>query len=87
MRQTGAALDAEVAEVIDRTLDDPADPRREGRPYQVFLLTPRDDEQTLTLAQPVKHRTLGRGTAWTQGTRYASEEALRRNPETTDDLR
>jgi hypothetical protein len=87
LRQTGAALDVEIADVIDRTLDDPADPRREGWKYQAFLLTPRDDAQTLTLAQPVKHRTLGRGTAWTQGTRYASEEALRRNPETTDELR
>lgn len=87
LRQTGAELDAEVADVIDRALDDPADPRREGWPYQVFLLTLRDDPLTMTLTRPVKHRTLGRGTAWTQGTRYASEEALRRNPETTDDLR
>jgi hypothetical protein len=87
LRETGAALDAEVADVIDRTLDDPADPRREGRPYQVFLLTPQGDPQTLRLAQPIQHRTLGRGTAWTQGTRYASEEALRRNPRTTDELR
>jgi hypothetical protein len=86
LRATGSALDAEVAAVIDRTLDDPADPRREGWRYQVFLLTPRDDEQTLELVQPVKHHTAGRGTAWTQGTRYTSEEALRRNPATTAEL-
>jgi hypothetical protein len=39
LRQTGAPLDAEVPNVIERTLDDPGDARREGSPYQVFLLT------------------------------------------------
>lgn len=86
LRQTGAALDAEVAAVIDRTLGDPGDPRVEGWPYQVFLLTPKDDPQTLTLPQPITHTSRGRGRAWTQGTRYTSEEALRRNPATTAEL-
>jgi hypothetical protein len=85
LRATGATLDAEVADVIERTLDDPADPQT-PRKHQVFLLTPLDDPQTLRLERPIMHRTLGRGTAWTQGTRYTSEEKLRRNPATTDDL-
>jgi hypothetical protein len=50
LRQTGAALDAEVADLIERTLDDPGDPRHEAWRYQVFLLTPKDDAQTLTIA-------------------------------------
>jgi len=87
LRQTGAALDTEIADLIERTLDDPGDPRHEGWRYQVFLLTPKDDPQTLTIAQPVRHQTVGRGTGWTQGTRYTSEEALRRNPATTAELR
>jgi hypothetical protein len=86
LRQTGAALDAEVADVIERTLDDPGDPRKDGERYQVFLLTPKDDPQTLTIAQPIRHETVGRGSGWTQGTRYTSEEALRRNPTTTAEL-
>ncbi len=86
LRQTGAALDTEIAELIERTLSDPGDPRHEGQPYQVFLLTQQDDPQTLTIAQPIRHRTLGRGTGWTQGTRYTSEDALRRNPATTAEL-
>jgi hypothetical protein len=86
LRQTGAALDGEVADLIERTLDDPGDPRHEGLRYQVLLLTPKDDPHTLTLTQPVNHRTVGRGTAWVQGTRYTSEEALRRNPATTAEL-
>jgi hypothetical protein len=87
LRQNGATLDTEIADLIDGTLDDRGDARHEGRPYQVFLLTAPDDEQTLRIAQPIEHRALGRGTAWTQGTRYASETALRRNPQTTDELR
>jgi hypothetical protein len=86
LRQIGAALDAEVADLIGRTLDDPGDPRQEGWRYQVFLLTPNDDPQTLMIAHPIRHETAGRGTGWTQGTRYTSEEALRRNPATTTDL-
>jgi hypothetical protein len=86
LRRTGAPFDAEVANVIERTLDDPGDPRKEGERYQVFLLTPKEDPQTLTLAQPIRHETVGRGTGWTQGTRYASEEAVRRNPATTAEL-
>ncbi len=86
LRQTGATLDAEVADVIERSLDDPGDPRREGERYQVFLLTPKEDPKTLTIAQPIQHETVGRGTAWTQGTRYTGEEALRHNPATTADL-
>jgi hypothetical protein len=86
LRQTGGPLDAEVADLIERNLDDPADPRQEGLKYQVFLLTARDHEQTLRLSQPIVHRTSGRGTAWVQGTRYTSESALRTGPQTTDEL-
>jgi hypothetical protein len=86
LRQTGAPLDAEIADLIERTLADPGDPRQEGWRYQVFLLTTKDDAQTLTLAQPVRHQTVGRGTGWTQGTRYTSEGVLRENPATTAEL-
>jgi hypothetical protein len=86
LRLNGAALDAEVADVNERTLDDPGDPRKEGGRYQVFLLTAKDEPETLTIVQPIRHQTVGRGTGWTQGTRYTSEEALRRNPATTAEL-
>ena len=86
LRQTGAALDAEVADLIERSLATPGDARVEGRLYQVFLLTASDHEQTLTLEQPIMHLARGRGTAWVQGTRYTSEAALRQNPRTTGEL-
>jgi hypothetical protein len=54
--------------------------------HQVFLLTKPDDPQTLRLARPIMHRTSGRGSAWAQGPRYTGEHALKRGPETTDDL-
>jgi hypothetical protein len=46
-----------------------------------------DDPQTLRLAQPIDHRTVGRGSTRTQGTCYTSDELLRRNPRTTEELR
>jgi hypothetical protein len=86
LRSTGAALDSEIADVIDHVLDDPANGHTPGA-HQIFLLTPKDDAETLRLPQPIEHRTLGRGTAWTQNQRYTSEALLRQNPQTTDDLR
>jgi hypothetical protein len=52
----------------------------------VFLLTAPEDSETLVLEEPIPHTHVGRGSAWTQGTRYTSEESLRGNPRTTDDL-
>ena len=77
LRQTGAALDAEQMAEADRA--DARRPRRlaqGGRPYQVFLLTPRTTE-TLTLAHAIEHQTRGRGSGWARGhARYTSEDAL-----------
>lgn len=77
---------AEVGDLIDRMLQDPADPRVNGHSYQVFLLTSEHDPQTLRLAGPILHRVLGHGTAWVQSTRYTTEEKLRGNPATTAEL-
>jgi hypothetical protein len=84
LRSTGAALDHELADLIDVMLDQGR--RREGDPYQVFLLTAPDSPDTLVLDTPIQHTHVGRGSAWTQGTRYTSEDSLRANPRTTDDL-
>ena len=84
LRSTGAPLDAEVAELVETMLDQ--ERRREGARHQVLLLTAPDDPDTLVLDEPIPHTHVGRGSAWTQGTRYTSEASLRTGPRTTDDL-
>lgn len=86
LRETGSHLDAEVANVIEQSLDNPTDRRTENGRYQVFLLSAAGDADTLTLAQPVAHNARGRGSAFVQGQRYISETALRANPPSTDEL-
>jgi hypothetical protein len=84
LRATGSPIDRELADLIDSV---PHYYRNyEGEPHKVFLLSPPDDPQTLRLAQPLRHDTAGRGSAWTMGQRYIGEQALLRNPRTTDDL-
>jgi hypothetical protein len=41
---------------------------------------------TQPTAQAIRHIASGRGSAWTMNQRYISEDGLRRNPKTTDDL-
>jgi hypothetical protein len=59
-----------------------ADGRRaEGKHYEVFILSRRDDPQTVELDAPIKNATTGRSGrpfAWTMGQRYTSLSALTR---------
>lgn len=85
LRGRGGPFDVEVAQLIERALD-PSQwrIRRElGRSYQFFLLSHPDGEETVVLPNVVWH---GGRSAWTQGQRYASLDALRAAPSTTDEL-
>lgn len=85
LRGRSGPFDVEVAQLIEKALD-PSQwrIRRElGRFYQFFLLSHPDGEETVVLPYVVWH---GGRSAWTQGQRYASLEALRAAPSTTDEL-
>jgi hypothetical protein len=84
LRATGSPVEHDVSDLIETLLDHHR--RTEGHTHMVFLLTAPDDPQTLVLPQPIRHDTGGRGSAWTMGQRYVGEAALRRHPETTDEL-
>ena len=63
--------------------------RVDGEPYQVFLLTPPDDPETLQLLHPIRNTKTdrnGRPWAWTMSQAYTNTEALRAGPETTTEL-
>ena len=86
LRRRGEQFDAEVAALIDSSFDRASGlrcARRYGERYDVFCLTPADDQRTLRLPAPVHHRG---SSAWTQNQRYVSSEVLGRGPRTTDDL-
>jgi hypothetical protein len=82
LRATGAALDAEVADVIERTLDDPGDPRREGCAYQAFLLTLPDGlgdsspRPRVSPTSPHPHAHGSRGAAAGSGCRAQAEQLI-----------
>jgi hypothetical protein len=78
LRASGDPVDAEVASLIERRLADGPD----GREHQVFLLSGRDEPDTVMLPSTIAH--MGRG-AWTQAQRYTSSSALR-SSSTTDEL-
>ena len=78
LRASGDPVDAEVAALIERRLADGPD----GREHQVFLLSGRDEPDTVMLSSTITHP--GRG-AWTQAQRYTSSAALR-SSSTTDEL-
>jgi hypothetical protein len=84
LRRTGSIPERELADLVDAMLDQGR--RVAGQPYGVFLLTEPDDPLTLRLPEPVPHMHGGRGSAWTQGTRYISEASLLADPRSTDDL-
>jgi hypothetical protein len=87
LRESGDPLDAELATLIERLLD--AGPRVSGQQYQVFLLSPANDEQTLRLTQPIKNTTKdhrGRAWAWTMGQRYTQSSVLQQGVKTTQEL-
>lgn len=70
----------EVADLIQRSLDDPNDVRAEGDSFGIFLLTTTDDPDTITLDNPILNdvkAASGRPWAWTLGQRYTSIEKLK----------
>jgi hypothetical protein len=71
LRATGDAIDARIADVIERSLREGS--RSDGAVHQVFVLSASSDSRTLALAAPIVHE----GTsAWTMGQRYASSDSL-----------
>jgi hypothetical protein len=87
LRESADPLDIEVAGLIDRLLAE--SPRIPGQPFQVFLLSPPDANETLRLEQAVRNTTTdreGKPAAWTQGQRYTQSSALERSPDTTTEL-
>lgn len=79
LRASGSWQDAAFAVIVEELVAD----GRHGTESQIFLLTGPNDPQTLRIAQPIRHATSGRGTAWTQGQRYVSETAILAEPPTT----
>lgn len=80
--------DQRIAEVIETFVGNGA--RQSAESYQVFLLSPPDDEDTLVLARPIlntKRAASGRPWAWTLQQRYVSSKQLT-DPavSTTEDL-
>ena len=73
-------LTARVGEIVEQALADVEGDRRVGERYQVV---PLDIDSGFTLAAPIEHKG---PSAWTQNQRYATVDALRTQPATTDDL-
>ena len=69
-----------VGDLVDHLLTDGSP--RAGNVQQVFLLSRPADDDTINLDAPIPH---SGPSAWTQGQRYASSEALR-SARSTDDL-
>jgi hypothetical protein len=82
LRATGDPTDAAFGAAIERLLSR-GHQIQEGEVVQVFLLSAPDDHQTLVLSNEIRHTKAG---AWTQGQRYTSSSALRREPTTTAEL-
>ena len=86
LRERGDPFDLEVAGRIEETLDPNTDwriRREPGRSYQFFLLSQPSGDETVVLPQIIWH---GGRSAWTQGQRYTTLEALRAGPSTTEEL-
>jgi hypothetical protein len=87
LRSTGDAFDSEVAALIERLLE--AGPRKEHLAYQVLLLTPAEDEQTILLPHRIPNTKTdheGKPVAWTRFQRYARLDVLQEGPRTTTEL-
>jgi hypothetical protein len=79
LRAFGDQLDEAVATVIDETVASGV--RIPDHPYQVFLLSPANDQaRTLVLPEPISHVATGRGAAWTMGQRYIHSSRLLTQP-------
>jgi hypothetical protein len=87
-RRGRSSVDDLIADAIETQLA--AGGREEGRPYQVFVLSPATDPDTIRLPQPIENDTVtesGRRWAWTLGQRYVSLTSLiRPGVERTSDL-
>jgi hypothetical protein len=81
LRASGDETEAAIGELIEKGVR--LWPNIEGRPHQVFLLSPPADEMTLILPDVIRNTRRG---AWTQGQRYTASEALKRGPSTTEEL-
>jgi hypothetical protein len=85
IRATGRPLDAEVATLIERALDEGLKP--EGTIGKIFLLSDPNDSDTERLEAPIPNDATdanGRTTAWVMMQRYASLSALQRARSTSD---
>ena len=63
--------------------------RPEGAIQQIFLLSSKDDDETVKLAGPIQNTARdhnGRPCAWTQAQRYTRLAVLKRAPKTTGEL-
>jgi hypothetical protein len=80
LRADPDALTSRVGEVVQQALGDPDSDREVGERYQVV---PLDLEAGFTLDAPIQH---DGPAAWTQNQRYATRDALEKNPATTDEL-
>jgi len=80
LRASGDPTDAAIADLIESRL---AGGRSAGQEHQVFLLSSKDDAETMKLPGEVQHSDRG---AWTQAQRYTTSAALKRNPGTTAEL-
>jgi hypothetical protein len=72
-RRSGNEVDRRIGDLIGTLLA--VGPRQAGETFQVFLLSPADDQDTVRLANPVISDTTaasGRPWAWTMGQRYVS---------------
>ena len=79
VRNAGSEADHLIAAAIDMDLK--SGRREEGKQYQVFLLSPPDDPETIQLPKPIANDTTaesGRAWAWTMGQRYVSLSRLTR---------
>ena len=79
LRATGDPLDERFAKAIIVRLA--RQPDEEGGNRKVFVLSGPDAEETLDLTEPVFHDA---ASAWTQGQRYVSTEALQAAESTSD---
>jgi hypothetical protein len=76
-RRNGGPTDQRIAELIDELVSNGS--RQPSESYQMFLLSPAEDAETLNLDGPVINDTLassGRPWAWTLQQRYVSSSQL-----------
>jgi len=84
LRAMESPPDSQIGDLIESMLERAL--RSDGERFDVILLSPIGDPDTFVLERPIPHTAAGRGSAWTQGTRYTSEASLRGDPRTTQDL-